>query len=92
MTRKEQLRHMVTIIDKSPIGSLGLDEAIVFAKDRGIVANMHVGKSQEWFEEDRNNRVAEWIMGQFVDGYENNQYIGYNSGINIAMSFLEGKY
>ena len=92
MTRKDQLSFMVNLIDNSTKGSVELDDAINFAKNNGIEADMHVGKEKEWFNQDRNNRVAEWLMGQFISGHERNQYIGFNSGINISMSFLEGTY
>lgn len=92
MIRKEQLAYMVNIINNTKKDGDELHAVIQFAKDNGIEANMHVGNSKEWFEEDRENRVAEWLMGQFVDGYERNQYLGFNSGINISMSFLDGTY
>lgn len=88
MSRREQLAYMVAIID---IGGKSLvEKAIKFADDHGIEANMHVGESGEFFK--NKDKVAEWMMGQFVDGYENNQYLGYNSGINLSMSFLNKDY
>lgn len=88
MSRREQLAYMVAIID---IGGKGLvDKAVNFAKEHGIKANIHVGQDREFFKD--KDRVAEWIMGQFVHGYENSNYLAYNSGINLSMSFLDKEY
>ncbi len=45
--------------------------------------------SKEYFTEDK---IAEWLMGQFLSGYENNEYLGYNACINISHSFLNHDY
>ena len=92
MNRKEQLLQMLNMIESSSKGSAELTKAIEFAKENGIEAGMHVGNSEKWFEEDRDSRVAEWIMGQFVEVYENNQYLAFNTGIKLGRSFLEGTY
>lgn len=92
MDRKEQLKMMVEKIEKTKVGEPELNNIIQRALDNGIEPNMHVGKPEEWFNEDRDRRVAEWLMGQFVYGHLKKQYIGYNSGVNISMSFLNGTY
>ena len=92
VNRKNQLKLMVEQIEETKVGSPDLDQIIQQAVDNGIEQNMHVGRPKEWFEENRENRVAEWLMGQFVDGHLKKQYLGYNSGINISMSFLNGTY
>lgn len=89
-SRREQLAYMVGLIENSDMGTKLVEKAIEFAKRNGIEANMHIGMSEEFFENE--NHTAEWIMGQFVDGYETNNYLAFNSGINIAMSFLDYTY
>lgn len=92
MNRRTQLAYVVGLIDYSDRKSSSLQFAIKFAKDNGIYADIHVGMEEYWFNQDRDNRVSEWLMGQFVTGYEDNNYIAYNSIINISMSFLNGTY
>lgn len=88
MTRREQLAYMVDLIEPG-IGSPDLRKAIDFAKANGIVADMHVGKSKEWFEQEKSTRVPEYFMGQFVSGYEEGDLIAYNHGINVSRKFLK---
>lgn len=92
MNRREQLAYVVGLIGYSDRKSSSLKFAIEFAKDNGIHKDIHVGKEEYWFDQDRDNRVSEWLMGQFITGYEDNNYIAYNSTINISMSFLNGIY
>lgn len=92
MTRKEQLKRMVETIESIEAVNQELNEVINEALTSGITASMHVGKSQEWFDEDRDTRVPEWLMGQFVEGHLKENYIAYNTGINLAKSFLDGSY
>ncbi|MBO1583294.1 hypothetical protein [Bacillus sp. XF8] len=82
MSRREQLAYVVGIIDNGG----RLEKAIDFAKSYGIVTRMHEGEDKKFFEDD--DHVAEWLMGQFIYGFEEHKYLGYNTGINIAMSFL----
>ena len=92
MNRREQLAYIVGLIDYSDRKSSSLKFAIEFAKDNGIYTDIHVGMEEYWFDQDRDNRVSEWLMGQFITGYEDNNYIAYNCIINISMSFLNGTY
>ncbi|MGD6876963.1 hypothetical protein [Bacillus infantis] len=89
-SRREQLAYMVGLIEYAAKGSNSLKHAVDFAKKQGIVANIHVGERKDFFED--KNKIAEWMMGQFIDGYEKEEYIAFNSGINLAMSFLNYEY
>jgi hypothetical protein len=65
-----------------------VEKAIAFAKENGIHADMHVGEEEEWFYTDTEKLVPEWLMGQYVDGFENHDFIGYFKCVEASMQFL----
>lgn len=92
MNRKEQLRGVVERIDNSTPNNGKLPGIIDELVESGIYSGMHVGKEPEFFFEDLDTRVPEWLMGQFIEGFEKQSFLAYNAGINLSMSFLEGTY
>lgn len=89
MNRREQLAYLLGLIEYSQKDGSSVRQAIDFADKNGIRANMNVGMNKEDFTEDK---VAEWIMGQFIDGFNNGNFLAFNAGINIAHSFLNYDY
>lgn len=92
MNRREQLKDVVERIDKSAPDDSKLDLIIKELEDSGIRSRMHVGESEEFFYEDIDTRVPEWLMGQFIDGFYLQSFLAYNSAMNLSMSYLEGNY
>lgn len=87
--RVKQLEQVINNLKHSPISAIDVKERV---KDFGIDANIHEGKSEEWFKENKNKRVPEWLMGQFLGIIESNSLHAMNTAINISESFLRGEY
>ena len=92
MSRRDQLKDVVERINKSTPNGGELEGIIKELEESGITRNMHMGAREEFFYEDIDTRVPEWLMGQFVDGFERGSFLAYNTGMNLSMSYLEGNY
>lgn len=92
MSRREQLAYVLGLVENATPKSAEYIKAVDFARGKGITTDMHVGNSQEWFVIDRDNKISEWLMGQFVSFYLEDGYVACNSAINLSISFLNGEY
>jgi hypothetical protein len=90
-TRREQLAYILGLIEVSTVHGHGTKLAVKFAIEKGIERNMHLNK-QGFLEEDPDNRVPEYLMGQLVDMYEDDNYIALNTFNNLGRSHLEGGF
>lgn len=87
-SRREQLAYMVGLSEHH-----NDEQVIEFAIDIGIEPKVHEGNSDL-----SENMIAEWLMGQIVNIYsdeDNDQLVhavAINSAINIARSFLNYDY
>jgi hypothetical protein len=91
LSRREQLAYVLGLVEVSTKFGHGVKVAAKFAKENGIERNMHIGRD-DFIGVDTDNRMPEYLMGQLVDMYEDNEYGALNIFRNLSRSHLEGVY
>lgn len=66
----------------------GANAAVQPLRDAGIVVGVHVGRSKEFFAEDK-ARCLEFAAGQILDIVENKKWWAVNSAINAGLSYCD---
>lgn len=85
MSRIDLLKEVIEAVDRSGPSSTG--EIALMIQENGIDENMHVGQTQEFFED--KEKVAEWYLGQFLNIINKQSWFAMNSLINQSYSWVK---
>jgi hypothetical protein len=92
LNRREQLAYILGLMEVSTKHGHGTKLAAKFAIEKGIERNMHLNQPQDFIKSDLDNRMPEYLMGQLVDMYEDDNYSALNIMNNLSRSYFEGVY
>ena len=92
ITRLEELKTLINeFLPKLVDGGITeLSEVVELIEEKGIVADMHLGKGEEMDDSPRGKVMTiEWYLGQLVSMFDNQSLFAVNSWINSKTTYCD---
>lgn len=86
MDKVALLKKVTDMVDISGAQTVGA--VIPMITEAGITSGIHLGQPQAFFDED-DDRIVDWLLGQYLSVIENEAWFAVNSLINQSNTWVK---